>query len=514
MTVSKLYDTIIVGGGPVGLFLANELALAKLSVLVLEREPNANSPWKTFPLGMRGLNPSSLEHMQRRGLLDKLMATSPAMSIVRKTKKTGFMGHFAGIPIMADNFDLTRWKYRLPGPTMRMHGTTTDKVDALLSEEGVANGATIMRDQQVTSISEAEDGKTVSITTQHGAAFKCRWLIGCDGGRSTVRKTTGFEFNGTEPQYTGYSISCTFEDDKGIDVGFKKTNGGFYAAMEPNALHLIDFDTVGFDRTQTPSKEFVQQVLTRITERDDLIIKDLKHVFSSTDRCRQASTYRKGRVLLAGDAAHIHSPLGAQGLNMGLGDAINLGWKLAAIIRQEQANTDGKIDLTLLDTYETERHPIAAWCLEWTRAQIATLLPDLYASSIRTLVTDLMATKDGTNLLVDKIWGLSRQYDLGGSHELVGMSMPELELENGDRLGSRLAQAKGLMVVLQANDNYEKILQPYGQKVDLLNIKVKESCGLAAFAVRPDGIVCWATDETEAADMTALQSCLQRWFSY
>ncbi|KAL9002676.1 MAG: hypothetical protein Q9188_004415 [Gyalolechia gomerana] len=171
---------------------------------------------------------------------------------------------------------------------------------------------------------------------------------------------------------------------------------------------------------------------------------------SFTDRCKQTTSYRKGRVLLAGDAAHIHGPVGSQGLNLGLGDAMNLGWKLAATIRQESKSGGAPADLALLDTYESERHPLGAWVLEWTRAQVTTLSPDPYGQAVQGLIRDLIDTFDGTNLFLDRHWGLSQRYKLGESeahaHPLIGCSVPDFELNDGSRLGPKLEEGRGLLI--------------------------------------------------------------------
>lgn len=503
-----IYDVIVAGAGPVGLFLAGELAQEQLSVLVLEREKEPDSPWKTFPLGLRGLNPSSLETLDRRGLLPKLLDAQVQLP----ARKSGFAGHFAGIMVGLEKFDLSRWEYRLPGPSMKTIPTSTIQLERILAERAESFGVKILRGNEVTQTTETND--IVATYVSSGDVFQSRWLVGCDGGRSAVRKSAGFEFNGTEPKYTGYSIVGDFDTPEQLPLGFQRTEKGFFITVPPNLVHLIDFDTVGFDRKQDPTLEHMQEVMARVTGNSTLKINSMEHVFSSTDRCRQASAYRKGRILLAGDAAHVHSPLGAQGLNLGLGDAMNLGWKLAAMIRQEQYEGTMTLDWKIIDSYEQERYPVARWCLEWTRAQVATLIPDIYASSIRNLVSQLIDTKDGTNLLIGHIWGLSRQYDLGASHKLVGASSPDFEFTDGERLGPALKCGKGLLLDFKGEPELSNMQHKFANRIRYLHKIPKESCGLQALLIRPDGIVAWASDHSEVIDSAAVIQVMQKWFSF
>ena len=199
--------------------------------------------------------------------------------------------------------------------------------------------------------------------------------MGCDGGRSTVRKQGGFEFVGTEPEFTGYSVQVEIADPSILPLGRHYTPTGMYTQWQPGVIAIADFDGGASHRVQPITCEHVQSVLRRVS-CTDVTLKALNVASTWTDRSKQATTYRKGRVLLAGDAAHIHSPLGGQGLNLGLGDAMNLGWKLAATIR-------GDAPEGLLDSYTTERHPVGARILDWTRAQVALMRPSSRARSHR-----------------------------------------------------------------------------------------------------------------------------------
>ena len=525
--MSKLYDVIIAGAGPVGLFLACELGLARASVLVLERDIQPDSAWKVNPLGLRGLNTPSVESLHRRGLLSKFFDLDQRAATILQQKP---WGHFAGITFKADRLDLERWKYRLPGPALSPGPTTLDRLQTVLAERAESLGATILRGHGLTKIT-AQDDTSVIVEAGDNQSFRGKWLVGCEGGRSTTRKAAGFDFVGTEATCTGYAVQCDFDHPERLNMGFNVTANGIFIAG-PDSLRIIDFDDAAFDRSQEVTREHLQAVLERVSGRADVHITTIHLAATFTDRCKQASTYRRGRVLLAGDAAHIHSPLGAQGLNTGLGDAMNLGWKLAATLRREAAaegaraekgeddkdnNSDG---LALLDTYERERHPAGAWALEWTRAQIATTRPDPHGRAVQALVRDLMATPDGTNLFLDRFWGLSQRYELqeegdkASTHPLVGCSVPDFEMVDGERLGAKMEAGRGLVVDFEDDARLSDLVAggKYEGRVDYVGLGAKDRLGLRALLVRPDGIVAWVVEENANPDLEAAKAALERWF--
>lgn len=513
--MSTHYDVIIAGAGPIGLFLACELGLRSASVLVLERDARPKSLWKVEPLGVRGLNTSSVESLYRRGLLGKLFELETRPLSYQKRPGFQFGGHFAGVMLDANKFELDRWKYRLPGPALLGGATTIDELERLLSEHAVTLDIDIRRGCGVTNI-DTQDANSVRVEAGD-LSFHCKWLVGCDGGRSMVRKLAGFDFVGTDPQLTGYAVSCDWDHPEKLKPGFHVTDKGMHIIRPPNALYMMDFDGGAFNRTSEITQEHVQELFNRMTGETEIHITKIHIASSFTDRCKQATSYRKGRVLLAGDAAHIHSPLGAQGLNTGLGDAMNLGWKLAATIRQE---LDGQtVDLTLLDTYEKERHPIGAKALEWTRVQVSMLQPNPYGAALQTLIRDIIDTTDGTNLFIDRFMGLSQRYHLGEggvyAHPLLGCSAPDLELLDGSRLGPKLENGGGLLVDLENDAALEQLLaeEHYESKVDLIRVDAKEKLGLRAMLIRPDGVVAWLAVESEEADVGAAKVALRRWFA-
>ncbi|KAI4183954.1 MAG: hypothetical protein L6R41_005065 [Letrouitia leprolyta] len=518
--MSKFYDVIIGGAGPVGLFLACDLALTKTSVLVLESSPTVESPWKVMPLGGRNLNTPSVENIYRRGMLDKVFETSQRPSYHEKKPGFQFGGHFAGIPLNANKLDLDRWKYRLSGPALVPGRATIDRIESILIERAENLGVTILRGHGVTKFSQNSDSVTVE-AGEENQSFQGRYLVGCDGGRSVIRKGAEFDFVGTEAKFTGYAVKFDFQNPENLKMGFHVTKEGMYINLGSNALYMTDFDRGAFDRTQEITQERVQSILDRISERTDMKISKMHLASSFTDRCKQTTHYRKGRVLLAGDAAHIHGPVGSQGLNLGLGDAINLGWKLAATIRQESQLKEAEaIDLALLDTYESERHPIGAWVLEWTRAQVMMLSPDGFGQAVQSLIRDLIDTDDGTNMFLGRHWGLSQRYKLGESeaqaHPLVGCSAPDFELSDGSRLGSKLEAGRGLLVDFEDNAKLRDLVVSgdFEGRIEYAGVSAKDMRGLRALLVRPDGIVAWVAEENVKPDVEEVKAALEQWFRF
>ncbi|KAI1456552.1 monooxygenase [Annulohypoxylon moriforme] len=493
------HDVIIVGAGPIGLFLACEVAMTGTSVLVLERESSPESPFKSHPLGLRGLNTISLESLYRRDMMH-LVTKGERPKFFKPKEGFTFGGHFAGMLLNAELLDMKKHKYRLPGPALTPNGTILEVIEKVLTERAESLGAKILRGKGVTALSQDDSGVTVEAG---GETFTGKWLVGCDGGRSTIRKIAGFEFAGTEPECTGYAVLGDLDNPGTLQLGFNPCKGGMSIIGHAGTMFLLDFDGGAAHRTQEKTVEHINGVINRVTGTN-VKVTNLKYVSSFTDRSMQATHYRRGRVLLAGDAAHIHSPLGAQGLNLGLGDAMNLGWKLAATVKS------GDADLTLLDTYEKERLPIGEWVLEWTRAQISTLRPDLYGKAIQKLIRDLINTTDGNNLFMDRVWGLWMRYDLGNEHPLVGSSVPDFEFEDGSRLGPRLKDGRGLLLDFSADETLKWLAGKYSGKVNYLSTSVKDKLGLSAMLVRPDGVVAWVAEEN--ADIDAARVAFEQWF--
>jgi 2-polyprenyl-6-methoxyphenol hydroxylase-like FAD-dependent oxidoreductase len=385
------HQVIIAGAGPVGLLLACELALAKCTVLILERAADPHSPLKQLPFGIRGLSAPSIEALHRRGLLDE-MEVPKRLQNPFTGKRGKQAGHFAGIPFEHENIDTSGWPQGLPYSLL----SEMAELEDVLTRRALALGVEIRRGAGITDVEQDEDGVTVHAGS---TAARAAWLVGCDGARSVVRKQGGFEFAGTEPEFTGYSAKVDIADAAQLTPGRVVTERGMYFQSQPGYLNLQDFDSGAFHQSgEAVTREHLQSVLRRISGIDVTI--DTLHIATTwTDRARQATHYRNGRILLAGDAAHIHAPLGGRGLNLGIGDAMNLGWKLAATIHGEAADA-------LLDSYHAERHPVGERVLDWSRAQVAVMRPTPEGRALNAIFRDLMNTRDGATYFAGRVWGL------------------------------------------------------------------------------------------------------------
>ncbi|MFC8080602.1 FAD-dependent monooxygenase [Streptomyces sp. NPDC057307] len=526
-----MHDVLIVGAGPVGLFLACELGLAGCSVLVLEREPELGSPWKADPLGMRGLSAASAEAFHRRGMLRELLTasgadddpgansgangsanpdTNPGPHVGAHTDANfdtddapappRSVSHFAGMILDAARIDVAALPFRLPGPATESVLTNLEAIETVLSERAAKLGVDIRRGVTVSAV--AQDGESV-VARAGEHEYAARWLVGCDGGRSTVRGLTGFDFVGTEPQFTGYIMLATVADPEKLNPGFNLTPTGMYLRMPtPGHIGMMDFDGGAFDRSRQPTRDHLQTVLRHVSGTD-VTLTGIQLVSTFTDRAKQTTTYRQGRVLLAGDAAHIHSPLGAQGLNTGIGDAVNLGWKLAATVHGHAP--DG-----LLDTYTRERRPIGARTLDWTRAQSAVMKPGPQARALQSLVRDVLGTSDGTTYVYKRTSGSSNRYDLGGEHPLVGRDAPDFRLEDGTRLGELMRDGRGVALDFSVDRSLRGPATGWESRVRYVAGRARNDLGLGAVLVRPDGTVVWAGDRVP--DREAFGRATGQWF--
>lgn len=503
------YDVVIAGAGPVGLFLACELRLANLSVLVLEQAADPRSPLKRLPFGMRGLSAPTLEAFYRRDLLNDVAAAPPAKGDASSGGVSAAAhwtqqprrpaGHFAGIQFYVDDIDTSKWPYRLPSPAGANMAVTMEHIESVLGARASAMGVEIKRGFAIEGFDLSDDEVTAHAG---GEAFRGRWLVGCDGGRSVVRKAGRFEFDGTDPEFTGYSVEVEMADPDQLSPGRHYTPTGMYTFGRPGTIAMVEFDGGALHRTRQIDLAHVQAVLRRVSGAD-VTLTAVKLTTTWTDRAHQATAYRKGRVLLAGDAAHIHSPLGGQGLNLGLGDAMNLGWKLAAAIR-----ADAPADL--LDTYARERHPVGARVLDWSRAQVGLMRPSRSSRALEAIIRDLIDTRDGATYFAERVWGVTLRYDLGGSHPLVGRSAPDFELADGTRLGEHLRTGTGLLLDFDAGAPLRALAGGWQGRIAYIASDAKDRLGLSAVLVRPDGFVAWAS--AGASDEAELAKAASRWF--
>ena len=506
---SSTYDVVIAGAGPVGLFLACELGLGGASVLVLEQAGDSNSPLKRLPFGQRGLSVPSVEALDRRGLLDAIRETSPARPDEAGSSSTAHWmqqarrpgGHFAGIQFFHDKIDASRWAAGcLPGASSGGPlPTSMARLESVLAARANALGVEVRRGRGVDAFVQTHDG----VTVRAGAAsVNARWLVGCDGGRSTVRKAGGFAFVGTEPEFTGYSVDVEMGAVPALAAGRHYTATGMYTHQPPGTIAMVDFDAGAFHRNEPITLDDVQAVLRRVSGVD--VTLTALHVATTwTDRAFQATTYRNGRVLLAGDACHIHSPLGGQGLNLGIGDALNLGWKLASVIRRDTSDA-------LLDTYGDERHPVGAQILDWSRAQVAVMRPSPSSRALAAILRDLLETRDGATYFAQRVWGLNLRYDLGASHPLVGRSVPDFALRDGTSVARHLRQGHGLLLEFGVGASLGAVANRWHRRIVRVAGESTDGPGPAAVLVRPDGVVSWVSES--GADVEAFAEAAARWF--
>ncbi|MFL6426930.1 MAG: FAD-dependent monooxygenase [Acidobacteriaceae bacterium] len=511
------YDVVIAGAGPVGLFLACELRLAGIAVLVLERLEDTRTPLKTNFMGMRGLNLPSVEAFYRRGLLKAVRASAFGwtgsgvnkgieMADTSKTNEAAaprFAGHFAGILLDGNKIDFSTEKFMIPGPSASGGMVSLAGIESLLADRANDLGVDVRLGSAVTDVTQSDNDVTVHLGQE---TIQARWLVGCDGGRSTVRKRAGFEFSGTDPELTGTIAMADFADPEKLSPGWNITPYGMYVnGPLPGRISVVEFDGGAAAREDTLTLDAFQNTLRRVSGTD-VTLTALHMATRYTDNARQAVTYHKDRVLLAGDAAHVHSPLGGQGLNLGIGDAMNLGWKLAAVIKGW--TPDG-----LLDTYTEERHPIGAWALEWTRAQVAILRPEPHARAMAAIVRDLIQTPAGATYFAQKIAGMWLRYSLPGDHPVIGRSAPDFEFEDGSRLGALLHEGTALLLDLTGSEELRSVSCSWAGRLKYVSAKPKDSLGLTALFVRPDGFVAWAQqdEQNESHAQRELHPVLTRW---
>ncbi|MFI6101370.1 FAD-dependent monooxygenase [Lentzea sp. NPDC051213] len=388
-------DVTIVGAGPVGLLLACELALQGVRTTVLERLTTQAGTIKAQMISGR-----TVEMLAMRGLGPAIDAASAAetANLAWRGRTTG---HFAGL-------------FKLDGLELLM--LTQQALERVLEARAGELGVEIRRGVEVTDLDLGSE-----------------YVIGCDGGRSTVRKLAGIEFAGTGPTLTGYQAIVDLDGE--LDRGWHHTPTGVYASGPlKGRIMMIEYD--GPPATRDVTRDTLEASLRRISGRD-VHITAVHTATSWTDNTRQATTYRKGNVLLAGDAAHVHSPFGGQGLNLGLQDAMNLGWKLATG------------DSALIDTYTAERHPVADRVLHNTMAQVALTRPDPQARELYALFGDLLDLPDVKRRISAMVQGTDIRYDTGCAHPLAGTFVPGLDLSDG----------KGTTIVL---DGEEATIRPDG----------------------------------------------------
>jgi len=479
------HAVVIAGGGPTGLMLAGELALAGVDVAIIEQRPSQDL------VGSRagGLHARTIEVLDQRGIADRFLSEGQVAQVAG----------FAWIRLDISDFP-TRHPYGL--------AVRQNKIERILAGWVEELGVPIYRAREVTGFAQGDAG--VDVELSEGQPLRAEYLVGCDGGRSRIRKAAGIEFAGWDPT-TGNLIAEVEVTDE-PPWGVRRDALGIHSFSK-----LEDAGPVGvlvteqrLDRTAEPTLRDLSEALIAVFGTD-YGVHSPRWISRFTDTARQATAYRDGRVLLAGDAAHVHYPVGGQGLNIGVQDAVNLGWKLAEVVK-------GTSPESLLDTYYDERHPVAARVLRATMAQVALLRPDDRTTALRETVSELLAMDEPRRRLAAEMSGLDIHYDLGEGHPLLGRRMPDLDVVTAGarrRVFTLLHDARPVLLNLGEAGRFD--VAPWADRVQLVDAEYAARWELPALGevsaphavlIRPDGYVAWVGEATQAG----LAEALTRWF--
>ena len=361
------------------------------------------------------------------------------------------------------------------------------------------------RGAEVAGFTQDETGVTVEVAD--GSRVRADYLVGCDGGRSTVRRLAGIAFPGTPATMTALLGDVELAEPPAADIFQERREHGSFSVLSfgPDWYRVLtnEFDHVA-DRDEPVTLETLRTALIKIAGTD-YRMHSPRWLSRHGDAARQADRYREGRVLLAGDAAHIHFPAGGQGLNTGVQDAVNLGWKLAAVVR-------GQTPDLLLDTYQAERHPVAARVLQNTRAQTALWRVDDHTSALREVVGDLIGIDEVRLRLAGVITATDIRYPMEGTDDLLGRRIPDLDLGHG-RVYELLHRARAVLLDLGGLPPIDAVVTGWADRVDLVRAPLAEGSDLGADAVliRPDGHVAWVTRAGQRPDLDALRTALTTW---
>src|SRR5229473_849717 len=464
------HAVVVAGGGPTGLMLAGELALAGVDVAIVERRASQDLT------GSRagGLHSRTIEVLDQRGIADRFLSQGQVAQVAG----------FAWIRLDISDFP-TRHNYGL--------GLRQNHIERILAGWVDQQAVPIYRGREVTGFEQDDTG--VDVAVSDGPSLRAQYLVGCDGGRSLIRKAAGIEFPGWDP--TASSLIAQVEMDQEPEWGLRRD------AIGVHALSRLEDGPVGVLVTEQQVGNAGQPTLRDLSEAliavygTDYGVHSPTSISRFTDMTRQAASYRERRVLLAGDAAHVHPPVGGQGLQIGVQDAVNLGWKLAQVVKATSPES-------LLDTYHAERHPIAARALRNTMAQTALLRSDERTEALRDTMSELLAMDEPRKRIAGMMSGLDIHYDLGEGHPLLGRRMPDLDLVTASgplRVFTLLHDARP--VLLNFGEPGDLDITPWANRVQLINAKYVGTWELPAIGavtaptavlVRPDGHVAWVGD--------------------
>ncbi|PXX71345.1 2-polyprenyl-6-methoxyphenol hydroxylase-like FAD-dependent oxidoreductase [Nocardia tenerifensis] len=471
-------DVIVVGAGPTGLMLANELTLAGVSVAVLEKQHTRSTQSRAG-----ALQPRTAEVLDLRGLLDPLLDHA--------LPRGEFGGHFAGLPV---ELDCRTWQTRHPYPV----AVPQARLEAFLEQRLVERGVPVRRGFEVTAVDQDAEGVTVG-------DVRGDYLVACDGGHSTVRKLLGVPFPGTAGTMSSLVADLTLAGRSAAvptaSQHFSRhisAADGYFAILHPLEGDLYrfilgDLSTDRPDREDPVTAEEVDKAL-RAVYGPETTLGELREASRFGNAARQVERYRENRVFFAGDAAHIHLPIGGQGVNLGIQDAVNLGWKLAATVR-------GWAPEGLLDSYHTERHPVAARVLRTIRAQSLILNPtqDEDLATVRDLFIDLLRLPDTNHYISGLMSGLDLRYPG------LGPRMLDLDLTTADgptRVSDLMHGGRALLLSL---DDTPRSIEHWSDRVD--HVSAKSDGDATTVLIRPDGYIAWS-----ATDDEPLEAALTRWF--
>src|SRR5580700_40666 len=479
MTETADRDVIIAGGGPTGLMLAAELWLAGIDVAVVERR--ANQEVESSRSG--GLHARTIEVLDQRGIADRFLSEGEAMQVQR----------FAMAPLDISDFP-TRHNYGLALWQRHFERILRGWVDEL--------GVPIYCEREVTGLEQDDAG--VDVHLAEGRSLRANYLVGCDGARSVIRKSAGIDFPGWDPTISW--LIAEFETAQRPEFG-QRHGGGIGPADGGRVRAVLVEERI---ENVEPGLDDLRKALID-ADGTDYGLHNADWISRFTDMTRQAAAYRNGRVLLAGDAAHIHAPVGGQGLNIGVQDAVNLGWKLAQVVRGISLDT-------LLDTYHSERHPVAARVLHNTMAQIALRRSDERTEALQDIMSELLNLDEPRKRIAGMISGLDVHYDLGEGHPLLGRRMPDLDLVAADgplRVFSLLHAARPVLLNLGQPSGFDGA--PWADRVQQVEASYDGAWELpvlgevpapSAVLIRPDGHVAWVGVLTDPG----LPDALTTWF--
>jgi 3-(3-hydroxy-phenyl)propionate hydroxylase len=478
------HAVVIAGGGPTGLTLAGELALAGVDVAIVERRDSQDLA------GSRagGLHARTIEMLDQRGIADRFLSQGQIAQVAG----------FAWIPLDISDF-----------PTRHPYGLALwqNHIERILADWVGELAVKIYRGHDVTGFAQDETG--VDVALSDGQSLRADYLVGCDGGRSLIRKAAGIDFPGWDPTISHLIAEVELAEEP--EWGLRRDALGIHSLskVEDGPVRVMVTEQRR-GRTGEPTLRDLSEALIAYYGTD-YGIHSPTTITRFTDMTRQAASYRKGRVLLAGDAAHVHYPVGGQGLQIGVQDAVNLGWKLAQVVK-------GTSPDSLLDTYHAERHPVAAHVLRTTMAQVALLRTDDRTEALRDAVSELLGIDEPRKRFAATMSGLDIHYHLGEGHPLLGRRMPDLDLRTANgplRFFTLLHDARPVLLNLGEPGRFD--ITPWADRVQAIDATYAGSWELpvlgqvaapAAVLIRPDGYVAWVEDGTD----TELRDALTTWF--